>query len=105
MKLILLTLAGRWKVQDACTWLRVGRTRFQDLRRRALAAAVGALEEGAAGRPRRQIEKTCTQMSGLRRRLVVMERELRRLTTELDIARSDAGPAVTARLVAKEARR
>ena len=104
-KVILLTLGRRWSVAAGCRGLRVGRTRFQELRQRMLAAAVGALEERPAGRPRREVERTCREISALRRRLVAMERELRRAQTELDIARSEAGAAVTVRLAAKAVRR
>jgi hypothetical protein len=104
-KVILLTLAQKWSVQAGCRWLRVGRTRFQDLRQRMLGAAVAALEERAAGRPRSQVQRTCRQLSTLRRRLVELEQELRRTQAELDVARSEAGPVVSARLAAKRVRR
>jgi len=104
-KVILSTLARKWSVQAGCRWLRVGRTRFQDLRQRMLGAAVAALEERAAGRPRSPVERTCRNLSTLRRRLVELEQELRRTQAELDIARSEAAVAVTARLAAKRVRR
>jgi hypothetical protein len=104
-KVILLTLARKASVQAGCRRLGVGRTRFQDLRQRMLGAAVGALEERAAGRPRIRVEGTCRNLSALRRRLVGLEHELRRTQAELDIARSEAAPAVTARLAAKGGRR
>lgn len=104
-KAILLTLARTWSVQAGCRHLGVGRTRFQDLRRRMLGAAVGALEERAAGRPRIRVGKTCRNLSLLRRRLGELECELRRAQAELDIARSEAAGAVTARLEAKGGRR
>jgi len=104
-KVILLTLAQKWSVQAACRWLRVGRTRFQDLRQRMLGAAVAALEERASGRPRSQVQRTCRHLSTLRRRLVELEHELRRTQAELDIARSEAAVAVTTRLAAKRVRR
>jgi hypothetical protein len=104
-KVILLTLAQKSSVQAGCRWLGVGRTRFQDLRQRMLAAAVAALEERAAGRPRHPVQRTCRQLSTLRRRLGELEQELRRTQAELDVARSEAGAAVSARLAAKGARR
>ena len=102
---ILQTLARQCSVQTGCRCLGVGRTRFQDLRRRMMSAAVGALEEQPAGRPRLQVARTCRQLSTLRRRLAELERELRRSQVELDLARSEAGAAVTARLAAKGGRR
>ena len=104
-RVILSTMARKRSVEAGCRSLRVGRTRFQDLRRRMLAAAVGALEERPAGRPRSQVEQTCRGLSALRRRLVALEEELRTVQTELDIARGQAGAAVSARLVAKGGRR
>ncbi len=104
-QVILLTLSRKCSVQTGCRRLGVGRTRFQDLRQRMLGAAVGALEERAAGRPRNQVERTCRNLSTLRRRLRGLEHELRRTQAELDIARSEAAAAVTARLAAKGDRR
>ena len=104
-KVILLTLARRTSVQSGCCKLGMGRTRFQDLRQRMLGAAVGALEERAAGRPRSRVAQTCRSLAALRRRLAGLEHELRRTQAELDIARSDAAAAVTARLAAKGVRR
>lgn len=104
-KVILLTLARQCSVQSACRDLGVGRTRFQDLRRRMIGAAVGALEERAAGRPRLRVATTCRQLATLRRRLADLEQELRRAEAQLDIARSEAGAAVLARLTAKGGRR
>ncbi len=103
-KVILLTLARHWSVQDGCERLGVGRTRFQDLRRRMLSGAARALEEGAAGRPRRLDDREPPQMRALRRRIAELEGELRRSETELDIARSDAGRAVQRRLATKAVR-
>lgn len=104
-KVMMRTLAGTCSVQAGCRSLGMGRTRFQDLRRRLLGAAVGALEERPAGRPRLQVAKTCRQLSTLRRRLAGLECDLRRAQAELDIARGEAGSAVTARLAAKGGRR
>jgi hypothetical protein len=104
-RVILLTLSRESSVQAGCRWLRVGRTRFQDLRQRLLGAAVASLEERPAGRPRSPVERTCRNLSTLRRRLVELEQELRRTQAELDVARSEAGAAVSARLAAKGVRR
>jgi len=104
-KVILLTLAGTMSVEQACRWLHIGRTRFQDVRRRMLAAAVAALEEKPAGRPRSQLEKTRRGLPAWRRRLESLEHELRIAQAELDIARSGAGPAAARRVAARSARK
>jgi len=103
-KVMLQTLARQCSVHSGCTTLGMGRTRFQDLRRRMIGAAVGALEERPVGRPRLRVAQTCRQLSTLRRRLAELERELRMTLTELDIARGDAGGAVQERLRAKGGR-
>jgi len=70
-----------------------------------LAAAVAALEEKPAGRPRSQVEQTRRGLPALRRRLAALEQELRVAQTELDIARSEAGPAVARRVAARLAKK
>jgi hypothetical protein len=100
-KVMLLTLSGPWSVRDGYECLGIGRTRFQDLRRRMIESAVQALERGPAGRPQRRPKGVCRERRELRRRVVALEHELRRTQTALDIARSGAGTAVAARLAAK----
>ena len=103
-KVILLMLARHWSVEDGCERLGLGRTRFQDLRRRMLRGAARALEEGAAGRPRRTVDPESDVLHALRRRVRELEGELRLSEAELDVARSDAGRAVGRRLAAKAVR-
>ena len=100
-KVMLMTLSGPWSVRDGCERLGIGRTRFQDLRRRMIEGAVQALERGPAGRPQRRTDDACSESQELRRRVVELEHELRHMQAALDIARSGAGGAVTARLAAK----
>jgi hypothetical protein len=51
LRVILETLAGACRVQEACAKLGIGEARFHQLRQRALQAAVGQLEQRPAGRP------------------------------------------------------
>lgn len=104
-RVILKTLAKTCSVQAGCTRLGIRRTHFQDMRRRMIEAAVRALEDRPSGRPRIRVQQTCRQLAQLRRRLATLEMDLRRTQAELDIARSDAGGAVSARLAAKGGRR
>jgi hypothetical protein len=104
-KVILSSLARECSVAAACRVLGMGRTRFQDLRKRMLRAALAALEERPAGRPRVAVARTCRQAAQLRRRLALLEHELLCAQAELDVARSAAGPAVKARLIAKRGAR
>ena len=100
-KVMLFTLSRHWSVRDGYERLGVGRTRFQDLRRRMIEGAVRALEREPSGRPRRRAKGACRELQELRRRVVELEHELLRTQAELDIARSGAGGAVEARLAAK----
>ena len=53
LEAILHTVAGSRSVQQACVELHLSPSRFQQLRRLALQAALGGLEERPAGRPPR----------------------------------------------------
>ncbi|MHC4934457.1 MAG: hypothetical protein ACYTGV_19965 [Planctomycetota bacterium] len=103
-KVILETLAQSCSVQAGCRRLGIARTRFQDLRRCLIQAAVEAVQERAVGRPRKPV-RSLGRSRTLRERIVRLERELAKTRAELDIARSPAGPAVAARLWAQEWRR
>jgi hypothetical protein len=102
-KVILLTLTRQWSVRNGYERLGVGRTRFQDLRRRMIRGAVWAVEERAVGRPRRAVEPEPRETLALRRRIGELEHELLVVRAELDIARSGAAKAVEARLLARGA--
>lgn len=51
LRVVLETVRGERSVEDACAILGIGSTRFEELRKRALEAAVSALESRPAGRP------------------------------------------------------
>ena len=104
-KVIFETLSREGSVQEGCARLGIARTRFQDLRRRLMRGAVGALEERPSGRPRRPRESAGSEREALARRVAELEHELRRTQAELTIARSTAAAPVSARLAAKERRR
>ena len=83
-KVMLLTLCGQWSVREGFERLGMKRTRFQDLRRKMLEAAVHALEEGLAGRPRRRAsesKRTCTLPADV----ASLHHELKLTRTQVDI--------------------
>jgi len=94
---MLLTLARQWSVREGYERLGMRRTRFQDLRRQMLEAAVGALEGGVAGRPPRIVRNESRRISRLRLALEETKHELRRVRAQLLIAESGAGEAVRER--------
>jgi hypothetical protein len=53
LRVVLETLAGRLRVQEACEQLGVGPVRFHEIRKAVLEAALAALEPRPAGRPPR----------------------------------------------------
>ena len=54
LRVVLETLAGRLRVQEACQQLGVGTVRFHEIRQAVLEAALAALEPRPAGRPPRE---------------------------------------------------
>ena len=102
---MLLTLSGQWSVEEGYERLGMKRTRFQDLRRRMLKAAVFALEGGVSGRPRRVVEPESEELRGLRSELDQVAHELARTRAQLDVAESSAGEAVKRRREQQRERR
>ena len=103
-KTILDTLTRTVSVEAGCRTLKVGRTRFQDLRRRMLAAAVTALEEKPGGRPRVPIDPVCKRLTSMRHTIAGLEYELRKTEVQLDLARTP-GLRLDARRLKKGGRR
>jgi len=101
VKVILLTMSGAWSVGDGCERLGIGRTRFQDLRRRFLEAGSEALEGGVRGRPRTagtggEPGRIECEVSRLRHRVRVVR-------TQVDIFDSGLGEAPRVREALHEA--
>ena len=97
-KVMLLTLAGQWTVQDGCERLRIGRTRFQDLRREMLVAAVAVFERGAPGRPGRRPKAAPGRIRALEQELDALQRRNRCLRTQLELEQLGLGDAIRSRL-------
>lgn len=97
LKAILLTLCGHWEVRDALAHLGIGRTRFQDLRRRTLAACVAALESRPLGRPRGEVREDGGRIASLKEENRDLEHALRLVRAELELARLGLLPAIRGR--------
>jgi hypothetical protein len=74
-KVILQTLHGNLRVQDACRLLGICEQRFHQLREEMLQAAVARMEARPAGRPRRAADPA--EVQALKELLVAKELELR----------------------------
>ena len=97
-KVMLLTLSGHWTVKDGCRRLGISRTRFQDLRRRMLEAAVRVFEPGQAGRPRKGARKVGKRERELEEWVRRLELRNRRLEAQLELEQHGLGDKIRARL-------
>ena len=79
LEVVLETIAGQTSVEEACAKLRLRQARFHVIRNQALEAAVKRLEPQPTGRPPKQ-------PSPEQARVVELEREVARLTRELEVA-------------------
>ena len=97
LRVILETMMGKWRIQEACARLGICEQRFRQLRAELLQAALERLEGRPAGRPRRAEEPA--EVAGLRQQLADMQRELHvaQVREEIalalpQVAGSSAGP-------------
>jgi hypothetical protein len=87
-KVVLETIAGTCRVQEACQRLGISEPRFEQLRTRMLQAAVDRLEPRAAGRPARQL-------SPAEQRIRTLEAEVAALHLNVTIAQVKEEIALT----------
>ena len=83
---ILSTVSGQRSVDEVCRELGIGRTYFDELRRRTLQGALAAIAPRPVGRPPRRRGISESEVAALRARIVVLERENRILHAQLDLA-------------------
>lgn len=77
LRIVLETISGERSVEQACEELGVSASRFHELRREALQAALDGLAPGASGRPKHEDPPVAHE------RLNTLERENRELLLEL----------------------
>lgn len=85
-KIILETMVGTLRVQEACERLNISEQRFHQLREEMMAAAVKALEPGHAGRPVQTPTPAEEQVIALEQKLADQEVELRAAKARAEIA-------------------
>ena len=96
LRVVLETLAGNLRVQQACTQLGIGEVRFHQLRQEVLQGALAALEPRPGGRP----PKTATpvpaeQVTALEQRLEQLEQAQRTAQVREEIALARLIPTQT----------
>lgn len=97
LTVILETLAGHCRVQEACAQLGIAETRFHQIRSAALQAALDQLEPQPVGRPPRSEPENADRIQQLEGRVHQLEIELRGVQARAEIAlalprRADATP-------------
>jgi hypothetical protein len=86
-QVILATLAGTCRMEEACRLLGVGKTRFHQLRQELLQAAVASQEPRPIGRPpRAEPAPSAAEVAALERRLVELEVAARTAQVQEEIA-------------------
>jgi hypothetical protein len=85
-RVILETIAGTCRVQEACERLGISEQRFHQLREEMMAAAIQALEPGHAGRPAHTPTSAEEQVVALEQKLADQEVELRAAKARAEIA-------------------
>ena len=83
-KIILETVRGELRVQEACAILKISEQRFGQLRQELLQAAVASMEAQPAGRPR--ASDVDPELAALQEQLAALKDELRAAQVREEIA-------------------
>jgi hypothetical protein len=86
VKVVLQTLTGELRVQEACELLQISEQRFDELRIEAIQAAVASLEPKPAGRPPRSATIDPAEAEQLRARVANLEAQLAAALVRADLA-------------------
>jgi hypothetical protein len=103
LQVVLETLAGTCRVQEACRRLGLSEQRFDQLRSRVLQAGLDSLEPRPTGRPPRSTP--AVDVPALQARVAELEIELQAAQVRAEIAVALPAVAVTPEAPAKKARR
>jgi hypothetical protein len=88
-KVVLQTMTGELRVQEACERLGISEQRFEAIRQEAIEGAVASLEPKPVGRPPRAAEPTdAAEVAQLRDRVAELEAELRAARVRQDLAQA-----------------
>lgn len=86
LRIVLETLSGERSVEEACAELGVSASRFHEMRREALQAALDGLAPGVAGRPKRPAESDPERQKALELENREMRLELQASLVRTEIA-------------------
>jgi hypothetical protein len=86
LKVVLGTLNGTCRIQEACEQLGIKEARFDQLRIKLLQAAVNAAERRPAGRPARESSPAEEENQQLRQRIAQLEADLQAALIRAELA-------------------
>ena len=93
LQVVLETLAGTCRVQEACRRLGVSEPRFHQLRTQVLEAALERLEPRPAGRPAQSASADAERLAAMADRVAAQDMELRAAEARVEIALALPGAA------------
>ena len=110
MRVILATIAGTLRVQQACEDLGICEQRFETLRTTAIQAAIAALEARPMGRPPKVLSEAQAEVVRLQERIAELEAQLQVAQVQAELAgvprgRVESGKPLPRSGRAKESRR
>ena len=86
LRIVLETVAGQRRVEDACRLLGIGKTRFHALRRQVLQSALDGMEPGVAGRPRTRDAQESTEVRELKAQIDALQLDLQAALVRTELA-------------------
>lgn len=107
MRVVLATIAGTCRVQEACEQLGICEQRFETLRAQAIRAGIAALEARPIGRPPKLLTEAQGQIARLEERVAELEAQLAvaELASALTRSRGGSGKRLPRSGRAKESSR
>jgi hypothetical protein len=88
-RVVLQTMTGELRVQDACALLGLSEQRFEAIRQEAIAGAVASLEPKPVGRPPKAAPTAdAAEVARLHARVAELEAELASARVRLDLAQA-----------------
>jgi hypothetical protein len=86
MRVILETIAGTRRVQEACEQLGICEQRFETIRAAAIRSGIAALESRPTGRPPKVLSEAQAQVARLQERVAELEAQLRVASVRVELA-------------------
>ena len=86
VKVVLQTMTGELRVQEACEQLQISEQRFDELRNEAIQAAVASLEPKPTGRPMRVTVMNPAEAERLQQRVVELEAQVAAAVVRAELA-------------------